>query len=179
MILFRRPSLLTPPLLKERDSHGSVSCGLPARLKAGRTGEKITQPLRFRHSQKGGVQLTEQFRGRDRYLRKISNRSDRKAVYRKPNPNELMMKSAEDWVWTNDSSRLNRARDWRNLGERPTRIFSGHLGRAIFNLIRGLANSCYAVQCALKSELPGAHSLRSWRSFFAVLGVSMRFQFWS
>jgi hypothetical protein len=97
----------------------------------------------------------------------------------KTNPNELMMKSADDWVWTNDSSRLNRARDWRNLGERPTRIFSSHLGRAIFNLIRGSANSCYAVQCALKSELPVAHSLRSWGSFFAVLGASMRFQFWS
>ena len=107
------------------------------------------------------VQLTDPFQGRDRYLRKISNGSDREAVYRKPNPNELTMKSAEDRVWTNDSSRLNRARDWRNLGERPTRIFSGHLGRAIFNLIRGLANSCYAVQCALKSELPMAYSLQS------------------
>ena len=144
----------------------------------------MSEPLKAalqggRYAPSCDVQLTDQFQGRDRYLRKISNRSNREAVYRKPNPNELTMKSAEDWVWTNNSSRPNRARDWRHLGERPTRIFSGHLGRSIFNLIRGLANSCYAVQCALKSELPGAHSLRSWRSFFAVLGVSMRFQFWS
>ena len=37
------------------------------------------------------------------------------------NPDIMVMKSAEDWAWANDSGSLNRARDRHIFSQRPVR----------------------------------------------------------
>ena len=53
-------------------------------------------------------------------------------VYRKLNPNVLMMKSAQDGVRTYDAGSLDRTRDRRILVQRPMRSNAVIIGRIVF-----------------------------------------------
>src|SRR6266849_2518698 len=53
-------------------------------------------------------------------------------VYRKLNPNVLMMKSAQDGVRTYDAGSLNRTRDRCILVQRPMRSNAVVIGRIVF-----------------------------------------------